>query len=338
MPHRVKLDPVSLRTALAAGCLLLCPALSAAPVVALAFSPDGAALVSNGNRRLVIRSPKDATLQRHIACDLPKITSLAFAPHGKMLAAGGGDPGVQGEVLLFTWPDGTFLRRFAGHKDLVTGLDFDPDGTRLGVASSDGQASIWRCDSEAGPSDLLRFTDHAAPLFDIAFSPSGEILVTAGADRSLKVWNSRDGVLQRSLDQHSKAIHALTFQPHASSDASPLVCATASDDYTVRLWQPETGRMIRIVRHHEGPVLALAWAADGASLFSAGKEGIIRRIDGGSDRIQRQWHAHDDWIYALALSPDGTTLASGDWSGNVRLHDIRPAAPEMPSPAPERRP
>ena len=56
---------------------------------------------------------------------------------------------------------------------------------------------------------------------------------------------------------------------------------------------------------------------------SRGKEGIIRRMDGDSDTIQAEWRAHDDWIYSLALSPDGATLASGDWSGSVRVHDLR---------------
>lgn len=317
---------------MAAG-LILVPCLSAAPVVALAFSPDGSTLISNGDRSLDLRSPKDAALQHHIACDLPKITSLAFAPHGKLLAAGGGDPGVNGEVLLYAWPEGKLLQRFGDHKDLVTGLDFDSGGTRLGVASSDGQASLWSCDAETGPRPLLTLTAHAGPLLAIAFSSSGEILVTAGADRSLKVWDAQDGALRRSFDHHTQAIHTLAFQPAPDADdPGPLVCATAGDDRTVRLWQPETGRMLRIVRRHEGPVFALAWAAGGASLFSAGQEGVIRRIDGASDLIQAQWQAHDDWIYALALSPDGTTLASGDWSGRVRLHDIRATPPETPSP------
>src|SRR6185503_15970678 len=95
-----------------------------------------------------------------------------------------------------------------------------------------------------------------------------------------------------------------------------------SDDRTARIWQPEIGRMVRIIRGHRGPVFALAFAPDGLSLFTAGKEGVIRRFDADSDTLLSEWPAHTDWIYALAISPDGAKLASGDWSGKVQLHNL----------------
>ena len=306
---------------------------SAAPVTALVFSPDGTALVSNGDRRLDIRSPKDAAILRNIPCDLPKITTLAFAPDGRVLAVGGGEPGVRGEVQLLSWSQGKLLYRFGEHTDLITRVAFDADGKHLAVAASDHVSRVWRLHADGVPTKTMTLIGHAGPVLAIAFSPSGESIVTGSADRSLKVWSSSDGRFLRSFSHHTEAIHALAFRPRAAADTAPVTCASAGDDGTVRVWQPEIGRMVRIVRQHEAPVFALAWSADGAALYSAGKEGIIRRIDGHSDTLQAQWRAHDDWIYALALSPDGNTLASGDWTGTVRLHDPRrPASPPTPRP------
>ena len=47
------------------------------------------------------------------------------------------------------------------------------------------------------------------------------------------------------------------------------------------------------------------------------------RIEGDSDTIEETWRAGPDWIYSLAVSPDGATLASGDWAGNVRVQEIK---------------
>jgi WD40 repeat protein len=80
--------------------------------------------------------------------------------------------------------------------------------------------------------------------------------------------------------------------------------------------------MVRIIRHHRGPVFAVAYAPDGRSIFSAGKEGVIRRFDADSDSLLSEWPAHSEWVYALAVSPGGSQLASGDWSGKVRVHDL----------------
>jgi WD40 repeat protein len=80
--------------------------------------------------------------------------------------------------------------------------------------------------------------------------------------------------------------------------------------------------MVRIVRRHDAPALALAYARDGKTLFSAGVEGVIRIIDADSDQVLFEWKGHDDWIYTLAVSPDGTRIASGDWAGIIRVWEV----------------
>jgi len=66
-------------------------------------------------------------------------------------------------------------------------------------------------------------------------------------------------------------------------------------------------------------VSALVFTPDGRGLFSAGEEGIVRRIDANSDAVLNECRASSDWIYSLAISPDGRTLATGDWKGETRL-------------------
>ena len=296
------------------------------PITALAFRPDGSTLISNGPRRVDIRSPKDGTVQSHIPCDLPKINSLCFHPRGEILAVAGGEPGVRGEARLLDWPTGTIRQRFTNAQDVATGVAFNADGTLLGVASADQKARVWRLASKNAPfAEAFTLSGHAGPVLAIAFSPSGSALVTASADRSIKVWSAEDGRLLRTFSHHLEAVNALAFRtlPAAKADMTPSSCASASDDRTVRIWQPEIGRMVRIIRQHRGPIFALAYAPDGQSLFSAGKEGIIRRFDADSDTLLSEWPAHSDWTYALAISRDGSKLASGDWSGSVKLQDLQ---------------
>ena len=80
--------------------------------------------------------------------------------------------------------------------------------------------------------------------------------------------------------------------------------------------------MVRIIRGHEGAIFSVCYTPDGSRLFSAGAEGIVRVIDADSDRIEGQWKPSADWIYTLAVSPDGKSLATGDWAGSVKLWRI----------------
>jgi WD40 repeat protein len=108
----------------------------------------------------------------------------------------------------------------------------------------------------------------------------------------------------------------------SESNDTLAACASAGDDRTVRIWQPEVGRMVRIVRRHGGPVFALAYSPDGKFLYSAGAEGVIRRIDAESDAILQSWPMPGKWIYSIALSANGAKLVYGDWSGKVRMLDL----------------
>jgi WD40 repeat protein len=308
---------------------LLCVSLNAAtprvPVAALAFSPDGSRLLVG--RHLAVQVFDVAALKSatSLACAFPKISSFAFANSGQFLLVAGGTPGAGGGAQLFEWPSGRFVQSLTNRVDMATAVVVSPAGNVVALAGADHRVELLKLDATGGKLSLVdTLTDHSRPVLAAAFSPDGQRLVTASVDRSIKVWDAASGKLQRSFSHHTDVVHCLSFRPRTVVDgqAVPLYCATGSDDKTVRVWQPEIGRMVRIVRGHEGPVFAVAYSRDGSLLYSAGKEGVIRVIDGDSDEILHHWTAHEDWIYSLALSPDGGTLASGDWTGRVSLWNV----------------
>jgi WD40 repeat protein len=54
----------------------------------------------------------------------------------------------------------------------------------------------------------------------------------------------------------------------------------------------------------------------------------IRVIDPAKGSVLRTLEGHKDWVYTLVLSPDGKTLASGSWDGEVRLWNLADGKPE----------
>ncbi len=301
-------------------------ALSEPPVTALAFAPDDSLLASGSSRQIHLRSSKDGRILRSIACNLPKVRSVLFSQDSKFLIVGGGEPGVRGDAQIFALINSAQPRLIGNHTDLVNAVANSADGLSLGMASSDHTARVWKWDGIgiSDPLPTLTLAGHSGPVTAIQFSPSGKTILTASMDRSIKVWDANDGRLIRSFNHHTEAVHALAFRPIMNGDTHTTpTAASAGDDRTVRIWQPEIGRMVRIIRNHEGPIFALAWSTDGASLFSAGKEGIVRRLSGSSDAVESQWSLSPDWIYALAVNSDGTRLVYADWSGNVGIQRLK---------------
>jgi len=292
------------------------------PAAALVFSPDGRQLLVGAHREIHIHSAETGRLEQRMACEFPKISAFAFSLDTATLAVAGGIPGVVGGAQLYDWPAGTVRGILTNHTDQASAVAFNSNATLLTTAGTDGSITVFNW---SPPSFAYRLDGHSGPVLAAAFSPDNELLVTASADRSVKVWDAATGKLRRSFSHHTDIVHCLTFRPRTFVEGEPvsLYCATGSQDKTVRVWQPGIGRMVRIVRGHEGPVLAVVYSADGSRLYSAGKEGIVRVIDADSDQILHSWAAHDDWIYSLAMSPNGRLLATGDWQGGVKLWDIR---------------
>lgn len=337
LPRRSSPGRQGLRTGLFLLAALLAIPADAGPVTALAFSPDGSAWVCNGARSVEVRSTTDSALQHRWDIPLPKISTLRFDPQGRFLAVGGGTPGESGEIHLLAWPGGKRVAHRTLPSDLALSLDFSPDGRHLVAAGANHRAYVWNLSMPAeGPADPLSeppltLDGHAGPVLAVAWDPAGAFITTASADRSIKVWSPEDGHRIRTFTQHAEPPNVLAFRPNgpASKTQGPSTCASGGDDRTVRIWQPGLGRMVRIIRKHEGAILGLAWMPEGATLFSAGSEGILRRLDADSDEVLAEWAGHDDWILALAVSPDGTVLASGDASGGIKLWDPRPMTPKL---------
>ncbi len=297
----------------------------AAPVTGLAFSPDGKLLVSSGYRELLVRSVTDLAVVRRIPCDLAQIHGLAFHPTGKLLGIAGGTPGTAGSAQLLSWPDGKGVAGTGAFSDLATDLAFSPDGKMLAVSSADRVARAWEVEKLLGSAKadpLLTLSGHAGPVLAVTYTADGSWLVTGSADRSLRVWDAATGALQRTLTNHTGIVHCLAASPLPQAAPNPHpYCASGSDDRTARVWQPGIGRMVRIVRGPTAPVLAVLYSRDGERLFTAGADGTVRVIDAESDQVIRTWKPGREWIYRLALSPDGKRLVAGDWSGRLHLWD-----------------
>lgn len=215
---------------------------------------------------------------------------MALAARGSRIAEGGGRAGEQG--ILRIWEDGALRRTVEAHGDLIYRVAWSADGKTLYTASGDRRIGV--VDVDSGRVEYLE--GHTGAV--LALAVHGDLLVSGGADRTIRVWKGRS--LQRTIRNHWEPVHALAFSP----DGKYL--ASGSADRTVRIWQPEIGRLVRIVRGHEGTVLDLAWTA--SNVVSACSDGRVRFIAPDDVTIDQTVDV-GGWVYALC--PAGDRLAAG---------------------------
>jgi WD40 repeat protein len=246
------------------------------------------------------------------------VTALAFTPNGSRLAVAR-----SGRVEFRSTPQGRNRSALDALPGKLNAAHFSPDGRQLlvasGVAGLRGVAQLW--DVKAGT--LIReFGGHTDLLHDAEFSPKGDLVATAGYDRSLRIWEAATGRLLRTLNVHNGAIFDLAFDPTGT------VLASASADQTVKLWRVSDGVRLDTLNQAQGELNAVTFTPDGAQVLAVGQDRrihqwkFVSREAPALNPVVASRFAHEAAVTALAVSADGQHLLTAAVDRTVKLWSL----------------
>jgi WD40 repeat protein len=143
---------------------------------------------------------------------------------------------------------------------------------------------------------------HDSLVWDIAFSPDQQFMVTASRDHTIGIWDMSSGRLDTKLEGHTADVFSVSF-------LSDRILASAGADKSVRIWNIATGQQLKSFNGFDQPVGKVVPSQDGNSLLACVlEEGIYRwnfqQEENGRKRDARRY---------ISLSPD---LAS---AGKIRV-------------------
>ena len=210
---------------------------------------------------------------------------------------------------------------------LLGNLELSPDGYWLAAGGERGQVALFENDS--GKLNLLPGHDAKAgdtgAVFGIAFHPSQPWLYSGGKDGRIIRWQlPQDGQAAQPLQQwnvEAGDVNSLAVSPDGG------VLASGHDDGGIRLWQADSGKLIRTLTGHQALIAAgfgLAFSPDGAWLASASYDQTAKLWDWRKGKKALQTlQGHTDNVLGLAFSPDSRQLATASQDHSIRLWDAQ---------------
>jgi WD40 repeat protein len=293
----------------------------------------------------------------------------------------------QGRCLrLWDVRTGQVTARLKEHLGDVTCLQFSPDGRRLVSGADDQLVIVWNIETgqaerlllghgdptitqrlaaaarDYAEDDMLRIAAHAGRITAVAFSPDGNRILTASADKTARVWDAHTGALLAHFARHTATLSSGCFSPDGSR-----VVTTAFDEFRVtasdlvaRVWDSRSGTELHRLVGHERAVMGAIFDPTGQRILSRGGDCTVRtwavaaphelvRLSAHKGQVleasfackggvvlsrslageARLWNAlTGDLLFgsvdctAVGLSLSGGTLAIGTREGHVRVHDL----------------
>jgi WD40 repeat protein len=317
-------------------------------VSSVAYSADGSEIVSGGWDGSV--RVWDAVTGVPLPAQQGKeIRSVAFSPNGRQVASAGTD----GTVKLWDTATATLISQLSQpcpieveYTCAINALAFDPNNPhRLLTGSTNGEVRVWDLNHPGQSASLEIRTPPGIPadaprrVKSVAFSPDGSMIVAAGYDSVVRLWNGQvlspiDEASAHAKNRGDRDVKYQVWSVAFSHDGTRLVTGSGydfdgSDGNYLQLWTLNRSKRRPlnldgdpIIDHKGWSIYSVAFGPRDEHVASGGYDGTVRVFDVGTPHTRRALMGSDqNPVLSMAFAHNKPWLATGGTDGNIRLWD-----------------
>jgi len=184
--------------------------------------------------------------------------------------------------------------------------------SRCFAVSSDGRhalfvqgRSVQLRDTQTGEVAVGPLEGHTDTVFSAVFSPDGTRMVSASADKTIRVWDSRTGEEVGSLQGHTDTVFSAVFSPAGTRIVS------ASADCSICVWDSQVFEEVGSLQGHTDTVFSAVFSPDGTRIVSASADKTIRVWNSSTGQeVGSPLQGHTNQVLWAVFSPDGHIVSA----------------------------
>lgn len=299
------------------------------PIWALEFTPDGKSLAVGKYQWVELWDLETQTMTHAYEPHVGRVRCIQFSTDGKVLYASGGQAAQSGEIRIWDVATEELINTYEIHADTIESIAISPNNAKLLTASMDEFSAVIDLDNlndDTPLDDQAKWlTQHVGRVLCTLYHPNGNYFVTGSEDKTLKVWDPETYTVLVSFDGNDDAVYSLAYATRSN------LIVSASADNTVRSWRVTQnngntrGNPDRTFNGHQGAVYSVdsgVWNNQEV-VASGGADTNVIIWDILSGNRRRTFNDATDAVYAVKMSPDGTSVAAGSRDGKVRIWHIQ---------------
>jgi WD40 repeat protein len=267
-----------------------------------------AALISSMGFGALLWGPRDYNDQL-LAGHSQWVSTVAFTPDGRGIISGAGLHSMRSETKLWDLRQGR-SRELNGHKGSVEAIAFSPDGSQLATAGYDLNIRLW--DVRHDYQCISTLPGHDGVVRLLAYTKDGRTLISAGNDYVIKFWDVASG---KQLSQ---------LIGYDAVGLAPQTGCFATREFSTRsvtIRDLQTGEPRQVFAPGDGFTMCGAFNADGQMLATGGFNWCVNTYHLESAKCMTL-SGHQDYLIAVAFSPDSKFLATACQDRTVKIWDL----------------
>ncbi|XP_069705161.1 protein FAN-like [Periplaneta americana] len=272
-------------------------------ITAVAVADSKQFVVSVGQDSLLkMYSIAEKRQVRSVTLSSMALSSCIIMPDDKTLIVGSWD----NNIIVYNLEFGREIDSIRAHEDAVSCLTWGKKNQVLVSGSWDCSVRIWQGVDKGRrikpASSIVAQFDHDAHITCLSLNRDNTLLVSGTEDGDIFVWSMESQSLNQQFPRHNDTVHAAVFSP----DGNKLV--SCSEDKTFKVFDLSSGMQVYMKTLNE-ELRCLCW--DGCTLLLGGSCGSMYIWDLVHVELLKQITAHIGGVTAIAVSDDGTLIASG---------------------------